>query len=249
MPHKLEPSSQQWEKVIQGSLQRRLRGETFGDFVKELSKTTPITGGELADILLGQQKLLPRIVDPLIPVYADVLLESNRINTSHLLAALFKHSRQYKARKSEDDAPDTAKSETPYNPAELEYQILDQLTRSFVPGGTRPKMQEEVRATLRVLAEWMSAVATEGDALLQTLEQQSILMIDSLGMLGIAMLENPKVIGIIDTAMPKGSPERVPKLVLEKFLTSFSASQAVITVLDCVCPILDARITTTRPKC
>lgn len=66
-------------------------------------------------------------------------------------------------------------------------------------------MQEEVRATLKVLAIWMSVVATEGDALLQTLDQQSVSMIDSLGMLGISMLENQKVIGVIDTAIPKGN--------------------------------------------
>jgi hypothetical protein len=196
---------EQWERVVRGSIEQRLRGEVFIKVVKELDNTLFISGRELADMLLDQQKLLPRTVDPLLPVYADTLLEENRISTSDLLSALFKHSRQYSPSKKGEDTPNGTKAEQPCSPAELEYRILDQLSRAYAPGGTRPRMQQEVRDTLKVLAEWMSAVATEGDALLQTLDQQSISMIDSLGMLGIAMLENPKVIGVIDTAIPKGN--------------------------------------------
>jgi hypothetical protein len=204
MQPKMESSRQQWVKVVRGSIERRLRGEIFISVVKELDNTISISGRELADILLDQQKRLPRTVDPLLPVYADTLLEEQRISTSDLLSALFKHSRQYSPSKQEKNSPKGVKAEQTCSPAELEYRILDQLSRAYAPGGTRPTMQQEVRATLKVLAEWMSAVATEGDALLQTLDQQSVLMIDSLGMLGIAMLENQKVIGVIDTAMPKG---------------------------------------------
>jgi hypothetical protein len=194
---------QQWEQVVGGSLQQRLRAEVFVKIVRELDETVPIPGRELADILLDQQKLLPQTVDPLITVYADSLLEEQRISTSDLLGALFKHSRQYLNSKKHDDSPNGIKIEHSCSPAELEYRILDQLARAYAPGGTRPRMQQEVRATLKVLAEWMSAVATEGDALLQTLDQQSISMIDSLGMLAVAMLENQKVIGVIGTAITK----------------------------------------------
>lgn len=196
---------EQWETVVVGSLQQRVRGEMFIQVVRELDNTTFIPGRDLADILLEQQKLLPQTVDPLIPAYAETLLEEKRISTSDLLAALFKHSRQHANSKPEAESSNGTKPTVSYSPAELEYQILDQLSKAYAPGGTRPSTQEEVRATLKVLGEWMSAVATDGDALLQTLDHQSVLMIDSLGMLGISMLENQKVVGVIDAAISKGT--------------------------------------------
>ncbi|KAE9961818.1 hypothetical protein EG328_001548 [Venturia inaequalis] len=176
----------------------------FIKVVRELDNTTFISGQDLADILLEQQKLLPQTVDPLIPAYAETLLEEKRISTSDLLGALFKHSRQQANSKNEAESSDGSKATVSSSPAELEYQILDQLSKAYAPGGTRPSTQEEVRATLKVLGEWMSAVATEGDALLQPLDHQSVLMIDSLGMLGISMLENQKVIGVVEAAISKG---------------------------------------------
>ncbi|QDS76596.1 hypothetical protein FKW77_007518 [Venturia effusa] len=205
-----------WERVVRSSLEKRVRGEMFIKFVRELDSTTFISGRDLADILLEQQKLLPQTVDPLIPVYAQTLLEEKRVSTSDLLSALFKHSRHHANTKVDVESSNGTRSPLSFSPAELEYQILDQLSKAYAPGGTRPSTQEEVRATLKVLSEWMSAVATEGDALLQTLDQQSTLMIDSLGMLGIAMLENQKVIGLVDTAISK-----VLKKSLSHALTAF----------------------------
>jgi hypothetical protein len=200
----MESTSQLWVKFLDGSLQRRLRGEQFEGFAKELYQRSPIMGRKLAEILVERQKMLSGVVDPLLPVYADCLLDAMRINAADLLGALFKNTRHYTAAKTAGDQVSEPMTGKEYNPLELEYTILDQLTRAFAPGGSRPKTQEETRAALRVLSEWMSAMATVGDALIQTLDQQSILVIDSLGMLGIAMLENAKVIGIIDTALPKG---------------------------------------------
>lgn len=194
-----------WEKVVSGCLDQRVRGEKFIEVVRELDKTTLISGRDLADILLEQKKLLPRTVDPLIPVYAETLLEAERISTSDLLGALFKHSRQHANSKNEASSSNGTQTAVSYSPAaELEYRILDQLSKAYALGGTRPSTPGEVQATLKVLAEWMSAIATEGDALLQTLDQQSVMMIDSLGMLGISMLENQKVVGVVDTAISRG---------------------------------------------
>lgn len=209
MQPKTDPARDQWERVVGGSLQQRLRGEMFFKIVRQFDDTMFISGRELADVLLDQQKLLPQTVDPLIPVYAEVLLEEERISTSDLLGALFKHSRQHAHTKTQGDSPDGVKPTPTCSPAELEYRILDQLSKAYAPRGTRPNTQEEVRATLKIMVEWMSAVATEGDALLQTLDQQSVLMIDSLGMLGVWMLENPKVVGVIETAISKGKYHKI----------------------------------------
>ena len=54
----------------------------------------------------------------------------------------------------------------------------------------------------------MNAIATGGVDLLQEVDPQAIVqaiaVCDSFGMLSIAVLENQKVIGIIDTALSKG---------------------------------------------
>jgi mediator of RNA polymerase II transcription subunit 5 len=201
--------SQVWVQFLDGCLQKRLRAEQFERFALQLYQRSPIMERKLADVLLGRQELLNNMVDPLLPLYAECLLESNRLSSSDLLGALFQRSANHAAA--------TASRDGRCNPAELEFTILDQLTRSYIPGGKCPKTQHEARAAIRVLAEWMAAMAASGDSLLHTLNPQSVVTCDSLGMLATAMLENPKVIGIVDTALPKGnvypflSPLRFPQ--------------------------------------
>jgi mediator of RNA polymerase II transcription subunit 5 len=199
----MDPPSEIWTAFLDGCFQKRLRAEQFEKFSIELYQRSPIMERKLADILLGRQELLNTMVDPLLPVYADTLLESNRLSSSDLLGALFKRSANFTVTTPRGD-DSSAAGENKHNPPELEYTILDQLTRSYIPGGKRPITQQETRAALRILAEWMTAMTSSADALLQSLDQQSVTICDSLGMLATAMLENPRVIGVIDTAMPKG---------------------------------------------
>jgi mediator of RNA polymerase II transcription subunit 5 len=197
--------SQVWVKFLDGCLQRRLRAEQFDRFAIELYQRSPIMERKLADILLSRQELLNAMVDPLLSVYAGCLLESNRLSSADLLGALFRRSSNYVTATGSNNDVSTPQSKQARNPAELEHTILDQLTRLYIPGGKRPKTQQETRVALRILAEWMATMSTSGDALLQSLDQQAIIICDSLGMLATAMLENPKVIGVIDTALPKGT--------------------------------------------
>jgi hypothetical protein len=200
----MDSSSQTWANFLNASLGKRLRAEQFERYAAELCKRTPIVGSKLADILVGRQKLLKSMVDPLLPSYADCLLESNRLSTADLLGALFKKSRNYASPKA-GNAHSAAKGDDPqHSPAELEYTMLDLLTKTYFMGGKRPRTQEESRIALRILSEWMIALATSEDALLHSLDQQYMLVRDSLGVLATFMLENPKVVGVVDTALPKG---------------------------------------------
>lgn len=200
----MDSSSQLWVKFLNACLEKRLRAEQFDRYAAELYKRTPIVGSKLADNLIGRQKLLKGMVDPLLPAYADSLLESNRLSTADLLGALFKKSRYYGSSKAASANSVDGGDGPPHSPAELEYTMLDLLTKTYFMGGKRPRTQEETRIALRILSEWMIALATSDDALLHSLDQQYVLVRDSLGTLATSMLENSKVIGVVDTALPKG---------------------------------------------
>src|ERR1700749_114138 len=99
----MESTSQLSVKFLDGSLQRRLRGEQFEGFAEELYNRSPIMGRKLAEILVERQKMLSGVVDPLLPVYANCLLDAKRINAGDLLGALFKNTRHYTAAKTAGD--------------------------------------------------------------------------------------------------------------------------------------------------
>lgn len=197
-----------WTRFLDGCLERRVREEQFNPLVMKLHRRSPIIGLKLADILISRQRLMPGIVDPLLTDYAESLLDHGRISSADLLGALYKHSRASAKPESQENQSSEKGGKPAYNPAELESAILNILMRAYLPDGKRPASQDETRIALRVLAEWLNTIASQGTALMQEVDHQIIVealsVFDSIGALSIAMLENPKVIGIVDTALHKG---------------------------------------------
>ncbi|KAF2431865.1 Med5-domain-containing protein [Tothia fuscella] len=215
----MDATSQLWTTFLNACLEKRLRSEQFDQYASELSNRSPIMGAKLANILVGRQTLLKEVIDPLLPAYADSLLESNRVSSADLLGALLKRSRYYHS--SKVALVDAAASEDSQlqSLTELDAIILDQLCKAY-SHNKRPKTQEETRVALRILSEWLTALAIPpADAIPQSMEEQEqyVSVCDSIAMLALAMLENPKVTGIILTALPKET-----RKALSRALTSFT---------------------------
>ena len=189
----------QWRAFIQNSLRVRLDQGKFLQLAHELTARSPIPGLKLASFLLGSQTASSKIVDPRIPIFSEQLLEARIINTDDILAALFQqHS----------DRTDAQKNGSNHNGSELAAIILEHLTKGFVTSKS-PYTIPETRQSLVVLARWLESivtVASAGDALMQQLEHQAHPICDSLGLLATAMLENPRVVGVVAKVISKGMP-------------------------------------------
>lgn len=198
-----------------------MRGSQFSNLVAQLHRRTPIFGAKLADILITRQGLMPGMLDPLLPVYAESLLERGRINSADLLAALYRHSKaSAKADTQSSDGPGKDDART-YNTAEFESTIFEVLTRAYLPEGGRPKTQDESRVALVLLAEWLNANVARGASLADESDHQILVdamaVFESFGTLSIAMLENVRVAGIVDAMLPKDVKKK-----LAQGLTSFT---------------------------
>lgn len=200
--------SELWSTFLDGCLARRIQDDQFTTLVKQLYRRSPIIGIKLANILLEEQKSIPGVLDPLIPVYVELLLEHGRINSADLLGALYKHSKSSVKTPSQDEDTPVEPDDQAYNVLELESTVFDVVSRAYSPGGGKPASQDEARAALKLLAEWLNATVATGASLVEVVDPQvfveTISVYNSLGALSIAMLENIKVIGIVDTALQKG---------------------------------------------
>ena len=195
-----------WQRFIRACLRRRLRKEKVIKLAEALSRKSPSKGLPITETLLTTRKSRSSPVDPLVIVYLDGLLEVGIVDTQDILSSLYSSWKRQKTiflDVGEGSHDLNTRPDACINP-ELEGIVLEQLTRGF-QSGKRPKTQTEVKQTLRTLSEWLSSVTTGSHSLLQPLEQQSSSLYGALGALMLAMLENAKVAGVVDTAMPKGT--------------------------------------------
>jgi len=195
---KPDGATAQWRTFIQNSLRIRLDQGKFLQLAQELNDRSPIPSLKLASILLGSQTTSGKIVDPRIPIFSEQLLEARIINTNDVLAVLFQ---QY------SDRIDTQKESSNHNGSELAAILLEHLTRGFETGKS-PYTIPETRQSLVILARWLESTVTSAstsDALMQSLDHQTIPICDSLGLLATAMLENSRVVGVVAKVISKGT--------------------------------------------
>lgn len=212
--------SEQWTSFLDRCLERRVRGQQFHSLVAQLHRRASIFGPKLAEILITRQDRMGGMVDPLLPVYAEFLLERGRISSADLLGALYKHSKA----SAKVDTPKVATFSPTggkiCNTAEFESIIFEVLTRAYLPGGGQPKTQDETRVALVLLTEWLNANVTRGTNLADESDHQTLIdamtVFESFGALSIAMLENTRVAGVIEIMLPKETKKK-----LTQALTSF----------------------------
>jgi hypothetical protein len=193
-----EEAAKQWKSLVANSLRLRLDQDKFRHFAEELHDRAPIAGLKLASIMIESRRASGKIVDPRITLFVEQLLELHVLSSYDVLAALF---REYSIAVEAEEGVSSS------NICELATNILDHLTRRFVTSKS-PRTIAETRHALQVLSKWLGTVAfaeIDGQSLLQSLDQRSVLLCDALGLLAIGMLENVRVCGVVEKAVTSGT--------------------------------------------
>lgn len=210
----MEKVDKPWDVLIRNSFERRLPAEQFDKFVKQLGDRSPIPGSRLAVVFLERVAQTTNWNDPRLPIYLDVLLDKSLIDTSDVLNGLLLHSTTRKTQQPGEQQDHPPSDGTLQYTPQLESVLLLQLTRKYL-STARPKTQIEARLTFRALHDWTSAVVTHitNETMMHALgaevQQQDhfdgALIRDAIGQLLIAVLENGKMIGILETRLTKSA--------------------------------------------
>jgi hypothetical protein len=191
-----------WKQLFHHCLSHRLRKQDFERLANQLHCRLPLAGQELVDILLNCQDGAGPVADPLLSIYLESLLLSEVINAAHLLDGLYVDSRYCPhPTMALDETVQRKKARRMSN--DLDSTIFMILCRHFL-SGKLPSVPEEARELLRSLSKWMLAVTSFYVSLLQVLDQDAIATCDALGLFAVCVLENIRMIGLIDHACSKG---------------------------------------------
>lgn len=208
----MDSASKKWATFLHKCLQKRVRAERFEALATTLSRETPLPGLQIATICLEPASTGNIGVDPLLPAYVERLLALHVVNDSDVLSALLGHTGD-DIRRLDDEVSTSGRgsSDGQLSP-ELEEAIFYRIAKN-VATGQAPKTVKEARMLITVTSKWISTfVARETkrmlfdgpDEELQQRHAQVVLARDGLGILIIAITESPKMIGVIDAALPNG---------------------------------------------
>lgn len=206
-PWAMESMEKEWRLCLDGCLERRIPKNVFAAVVAQLHAKSPLPGRRIATLLLRPRAAGVFSVDPRIIVYTEQLLESKKINAADLLISTFRYSK--------DRLPKTgaaSKDVQWHNPPELEETFFHRLHKSFATE-QRPLTSNEGISTLMIITRWMQALVTShtSDTMLQAMsgiqqqpQQQSINVREGLGMLVVGIIENSKMLRILNHRKGKG---------------------------------------------
>lgn len=204
-------SSNEWTVFIDRCFAKRLRSEKFSLLVSAFYSKTPLAGHTLVAIVLRRRSTGRPAPDPRIPLFVDSLLSLGYITSSDVLQVLLRatdgHSQDHHAEQCQ------ATNELPlYSSLELDEILFQQLTKHFSTGHC-PKNSKDVRSTLSAIAQWTYILGSKLNSTIlmrqtgiKTQQQQKCIAMacEGLGLLIVAILENPKVINVMNSALPKG---------------------------------------------
>ncbi|KAF2269256.1 Med5-domain-containing protein [Lojkania enalia] len=207
----MESLTREWALLLDRCLESRLSAELFDAAAAQLYARSPLPGRKLAALLLRPRSATPHSLDPRIIVYLERLLILKRVDASDVLSAAFQSSRDHPSRPGGEAAPSKDDPSRWHNPPELEEIIFHRLHKAF-SNGERPITNAEAVRTLLVVTRWMSAMMTShtNDSMIQAMagiqqqpQQQSINIREALGMLLVGLIENVKVLTLLNKEQMK----------------------------------------------
>ena len=208
----MDPALQEWSIFLGRCLEQRVRAEQFEPAASQLYSKAPISGRKLAEVLLRPRLPSTNCLDPLVVVYLEHLLASRRFDASDVLIAAFKWSRDHPPKPGNEEILSKDDPSRWQNPPELEEIIFHRMQKAFSTG-ERPQTRSEARKTLAIVSQWMSAMVTahNNDSVIQAMtgvqqpQLQSIIMVrEALGLLIMYLIDNLKVIDMLNGGTLKG---------------------------------------------
>ncbi|KAF2027859.1 mediator of RNA polymeras-like protein II transcription subunit 5 [Setomelanomma holmii] len=198
----------EWALFLDRCIQHRIQPDVFDRAGAQLHAKSPLIGRKIAGLLLRPRTPHATSVDPRVIVFLERLLASKKVNASDVLAAAF----QYSNDRLPTTGDDSSSKETQWhNPPELEEVVFHRLSKSF-QAEERPLSSTEGLYTLLVVTRWMQAMVTShtSDTMIQAMagiqqqpQQQSINVREGLGMLVVGVVENTKILQILNNPKSK----------------------------------------------
>jgi mediator of RNA polymerase II transcription subunit 5 len=207
----MELMLKEWSNFLDRCLECRVPPDLFAAAVAQLHAKSPLPGRKLAALLLRPRVAGSSIVDPRTIVYLEQLLVLKKVDASDVLTLTFLYSKDRLPVKAGDEKP--SKDPQLSNPPELEEIIFHRLHKAFA-AEERPINNAEGLRTLVVVTRWMQAMVTShtSDTMIQAMagiqqpQQRSINVREGLAMLVIGIVENSKILRILNH--PKGKGKR-----------------------------------------
>jgi len=202
----------EWALFLDRCLENRIRAELFDAAATQLHGKSPLPGRKLAALLLKPRSAAASSVDPRVVIYIERLLALKRVDASDVLSAAFQSSRDRPQRTGDEGVPAKDDALRWHNPPELEEIIFHRLHKAFSTG-ERPVSNTEAVRTLIVVSGWMSAMVTShtSDSMIQAMagiqqqpQQQSINIREGLGYLVVGLIENVRILELLNRDELKG---------------------------------------------
>jgi mediator of RNA polymerase II transcription subunit 5 len=202
----------EWTLFIDKCLAFRTDTDLFAEATTLLQTRSPLPGHRLAALLVKPRAAGVNSVDPRVLVYAERLLALRKVDAADVLAAAFQFSKDRPLQASDNTNPKD--SSQWQNPAELDEILFHRLQKAF--SGERPERpgtNAEAVRTVKIVTRWMSAMVTShtNDSMLQVMagiqqqpQQQSINVREALGMLVVGLIENGKILQLLNRDEFKG---------------------------------------------
>jgi hypothetical protein len=240
----------EWTLFLDRCIERRISADLFDAAAAQLHAKSPLPGRKIAELLLRPRAANTNSVDPRVIIFLERLLALKKVDASDVLNSAFQYSKD-RLPKTGDDG--TSKNTEWHNPPELEEVIFHRLSKAF-QAEERPVRLDEGLGTLIGVTRWMQTMVTShtSDTMIQAMagiqqqpQQQSINVREGLGMLVVGVIENQKMLSILNNHRAKGrDPLTQEAFVLAECYVSPSArlqllmtSQTYASSLRDPCPL------------
>ncbi|KNG43997.1 Med5-domain-containing protein [Stemphylium lycopersici] len=201
----------EWSAFLDRCLERRVQPDVFAAAVAQLHAKSPLPGRKIAALVLRPRVAGTNSIDPRAIGFLEQLLALKKVDASDVLTLTFLYSKdRLPVKAGEEKTPKDAQWN---NPPEVEEVIFHRLHKDFA-AEERPVNNAEGLRTLIVITRWMQAMVTShtSDTMIQAMagiqqpQQQSINVREGLAMLVIGIVENSKILRILNN--PKGKDVR-----------------------------------------
>lgn len=199
----------EWTVFLDRCLNQRVQVDVFDAATAQLHRKSPLPGRKLAALLLKPRSASPSSVDPRVIIYLERLLALKKVDASDVLSATFYYSKD----RLPKTGGDTSEKEPKWsNSPELEEVVCHRLHKPFA-AEERPVNNTEGLQTLIVVTRWMQAIVTShtSDTMMQAIagisqqpQQQPINVREALGVLVVGLIENSKILLILNHPTAKG---------------------------------------------